>query len=93
MQNSALENKGTSLPEKGWLVPMYLVKLILFPQRKSIKKNFVFAPKRQRFRGFAPGNKTSLFIGKQHQDASPDASFEPPGPPISPEPDAEPTTA
>ena len=32
--------------------------LILFPQRKSIKKNFVFASKRQRFQGFAPGNET-----------------------------------
>ena len=34
--------------------------LILFLERKSIKKNFVFASKRQRFQGFAPGNETEL---------------------------------
>ena len=36
--------------------------VILFLERKSIKKNFVFALKRQRFQGFAPGNETKLFI-------------------------------
>ena len=39
-----------------------IARLILFLERKSIKKNFVFALKRQRFQGFAPGNETKLLI-------------------------------
>ena len=43
---------------------------ILFLERKSIKKNFVFASKRLRFQGFAPGNEEKLLIGEQYQMCS-----------------------
>ena len=43
-----------------------ILSLILFPQRKSIKKNFAFASKRQRFQGFALGNEEKLLIGEQY---------------------------
>ena len=50
-------------------IPFEKLDFILFLERKSIKKNFVFASKRQRFQGFAPGNETELLIGEQYQTA------------------------
>ena len=41
--------------------------MILFLERKSIKKSFVFASKRLRFQGFAPGSGEKLLIKEQYE--------------------------